>query len=388
MSAGHNESANRLLNTNLDVSRPRVSLLAALILTASDMGIAQSNQTAAERWLAKADLAPPFVAPASKQEWEIKRREVRAQLWSLLGRLPPRPKTPKVEILSRDDRGDYVVERFQFDNEAGAMVPGYLLLPKNVSAKLPAILYCHWHGGDYDVGKEELFQARHTPEAPGPAFARRGYVVLAIDASGFGERNGHGPDGPAEKNYTAEETASKFNLWVGRTFWGMLLRDDLMALDYLASRPDVDPDRIGVTGMSMGATRTWWLMALDERIKAGVAIACLSRYQNVIEHGLLHEFDIGYFVPNMLNHFDSEAVVALIAPRPVLLQTGDQDNGSPVDGIRAIESAVRPVYRLYGQENAFRSLIYPGLAHVYTPEMWARTLAWMDERLRAAANQD
>jgi hypothetical protein len=72
----------------------------------------------------------------------------------------------------------------------------------------------------------------------------------------------------------------------------------------------------------------------------------------------------------------------------VLLQTGDQDNGSPVDGIRAIESAVRPMYRLYGKENAFRSLIYPGLAHVYTPEMWAKTLAWMDERLRAAATQD
>jgi dienelactone hydrolase len=372
---------------NLNVSRVRVCLLAAFIPAASDIGIAQVDHTVAERWLAKAELAPPFVVPASKEAWEVKRQEVRIELWKLLGRLPPRPKTPKVEILSREDRGEYVVEKFQFDNEAGAMVPGYLLLPKNASAKLPAILYCHWHGGDYDVGKEELFQARHTPEQPGPAFARRGYVVLAIDASGFGERNGQGPDGPAEKNYTAEETASKFNLWVGRTFWGMLLRDDLMALDYLASRPEVDPDRIGVTGMSMGATRTWWLMALDERLKTGVAIACLSRYQNVIEHRLLHEFDIGYFVPNMLNHFDSEAVLALIAPRPVLLQTGDQDRGSPVDGIHAIESAVRPVYRLYAKENAFQSLVYAGLAHVYTPEMWAKTLAWMDEHLRPGADQ-
>ena len=371
---------------NLNVSRVWVCLFAAFVPAASNIGIAQADHTVAERWLAKAELAPPFVVPASKEAWEVKRQEVRIELWKLLGRLPPRPKTPEVEILSREDYGEYVVEKFQFDNEAGAIVPGYLLVPKNASAKLPAILYCHWHGGDYDVGKEELFQARHTPEQPGPAFARRGYVVLAIDASGFGERNGQGPDGPAEKNYTAEETASKFNLWVGRTFWGMLLRDDLMALDYLASRPEVDPDRIGVTGMSMGATRTWWLMALDERLKTGVAIACLSRYQNVIEHRLLHEFDIGYFVPNMLNHFDSEAVVALIAPRPLLLQTGDQDPGSPVDGIHAIESAVRPVYQLYAKGNAFQSLVYPGLAHVYTPEMWAKTLAWMNERLRPTAD--
>jgi len=253
----------------------------------------------------------------------VKRQEIRAELWKLLGKLPPRPKTPKVETLSREDRGDYVVEKFQFDNNAGSMVRGYLLLPKGTSEKRPAILYCHWHAGEYDLGKEELFQAKHTPEAPGPAFARRGYVILAIDASGFGERNGQGPDGTAEKDYTAEETASKFNLWVGRTFWGMLLRDDLIALDYLASRPEVDTERIGVTGMSMGATRTWWLMALDERLKTGVAIACLTRYQNMIEHGAIHEHDIGYFVPNLLKHFDTEAVVALIAPRPVMFQTGD-----------------------------------------------------------------
>jgi dienelactone hydrolase len=360
---------------------------AGFLLAASNVIAGQSDQTVAEQWLSKAGLAPAFAAPASREAWETERQGIRAELWKLLGQLPPRPKTPVVVTLSREDRGDFVLEKFQIDNDAGSMVPGYLLLPKGTSERHPAILYCHWHAGQYDLGKEELFQAKHTPEAPGPAFARRGYVVLAIDASGFGERNGQGPDGPAEKDYTAEETASKFNLWVGRTFWGMLLRDDLIALDYLASRPEVDPERIGVTGMSMGATRTWWLMALDERLRAGVAIACLTRYQNMIEHGAIHEHDIGYFVPGMLKHFDTEAVVALIAPRPVLFQTGDSDGGSPVDGIRAIEAAVRPVYRLYGRDDAFRNIIYPGLGHVYTPEMWARTLAWMDEHLGAPAKQ-
>ncbi len=361
--------------------------LTCFVATCGVAAMAQTNQSDAERWLAKAELAPAFAAPATREAWDAKRQDVRAQLWKLLGRLPPRPKVPSVETLSREDRGDYVVEKFQFDNAAGSTVPGYLFLPKKAPGKLPAILYCHWHGGEYDIGKEELFQAKHTPEAPGPAFARRGYVVLGIDASGFGERNGHGPDGPSERSGAAEETAAKFNLWVGRTFWGMLVRDDLMALDYLASRPEVDPERIGVTGMSMGATRTWWLMALDERLKTGVAIACMTRYQNMIRHGAIHEHDIGYFVPGMLNHFDSEAVISLIAPRPVLFQTGDRDGGSPVDGVHAIEAAVRPVYRLYGKEDAFQSLVYPGLAHVYTPEMWAKTLAWMDEHLGAPADR-
>jgi dienelactone hydrolase len=344
--------------------------------------MAQTNQSTAARWLAKAEVAPPFAVPSSKAAWEGKRRQIRAKLWELLGKLPPRPKVPRVDTLSRKDRGDYRVEKFQFDNGAGAIVPGYLLLPAKPSGKVPGILFCHWHGGDYEIGKEELFQTRHMPEAPGPALARRGFVVVGIDAYCFGERNGQGPGGPTETNREGETTAAKFNLWVGRTLWGMIVRDDLMALDYLASRPEVDAERLGVTGISMGATRTWWLMAMDERLKAGVAVACLTRYQNLIQHESLKVHGIFYFVPNVLNYFDTEAVVALIAPRPVLFQTGDQDAGSPVDGIRDIESAVRPAYRLYGRESDFQNVIYPGLGHVYTAEMWAKTLAWMDDHLK------
>jgi dienelactone hydrolase len=345
--------------------------------------MAQTNQTASARWLANSELAPPLTLPKTKGAWELQRQQVRAELWSLLGKLPARPKVPRVEILSHEEREDYTCEKFQFDNEAGSTVPGYILLPKKLSGKAPAILFCHWHGGEYDIGKEELFQSRHTPEAPGPALARRGFVVLGIDAYCFGERNGSGPGGVKEKGQDGEWSASKFNLWVGRTLWGMILRDDLMALDYLESRPEVDPTRIGVTGISMGATRSWWLMALDERLKTGVAVACLTRYQNLIEHESLKAHGIYYFVPGFLNRFDTEAVIAMIAPRPVLFQTGDQDGGSPPDGIRAIESAVRPIYALFGREKDFQSVIYPGLGHVYTAEMWGKTMEWMSERLNS-----
>jgi dienelactone hydrolase len=354
----------------------------AVLWLAPNILMAQSNQTDAARWLAKADVAPPFAVGASKSAWENQRRQVRAQLWELLGKLPLRPKLPKVKTLSTEERDGYVVEKFQFDNGAGATVPGYLLRPKQVRGKAPAILYCHWHGGEYDIGKEELFQAKHTPEPPGPALVKRGFVVLAVDAYCFGERNGRGPGGPEEKGRDGETTASKFNLWVGRTLWGMMLRDDLMALDYLASRPEVDPQRIGVTGMSMGATRSWWLMALDERLRTGVAIACLTRYQDLIDHEALKAHGIYYFVPGLLNRFDTEAVLALLAPRPALFMNGDQDLGSPADGIHAIERAVRPAYSLYGREGEFESLVYPGQGHIYTPEMWARTLAWLDAKLK------
>jgi dienelactone hydrolase len=358
------------------------SFLAPAVLCTPLLMAQQHTPSAAEAWLSAAGRPPALTVPASLSDWEQQRLQNRQQILRLLGELPPRPLLPEVKILSREDRGKYVVEKFEFDNDAGSIVPGYILLPKGSgSAKRPAILYCHWHGGEYDIGKEEIFQAHHTPEPPGPTLAERGYVVLAIDAYCFGERNGKGPGGAQERNGDGEMTASKFNLWVGRTLWGMILRDDIIALDYLAVRPEVDPRRIGVMGMSMGATRSWWLMALDERLKTGVAVACLTRYQELIRHEALRAHGIYYFVPGFLNHFDTEAVIALIAPRPVLLMNGDRDVGSPVDGIRAVEAAVKPVYELYGQSANFRNEVYSGVGHVYMPEMWAKTLTWFDGTL-------
>jgi len=74
--------------------------------------------------------------------------------------------------------------------------------------------------------------------------------------------------------------------------------------------------------------------------------------------------------------------VALIAPRPVLFLDGDQDATAPADGIQAIQTAVRPVFRLYDKEAEFQSFIYPGPGQLYTPEMWTRTLEWLDARLK------
>jgi len=349
--------------------------------------MADTNQPVAEQWLAHTEIAPPIKFATSKAGWEKQRSEIRKTAWDSLGKLPPRPKRPTVKTLSREDKGDYIVEKFEFDNLAGAKVPGYILQPKNPAQKSPSILYCHWHGGQYEIGKEELFQAKHTPEPPGPALARRGYVVLGIDSYCFGERNGRGPGGANDVGNAGELTASKFNLWVGRTLWGMILRDDLMALDYLAGRNEVDAERIGVMGMSMGATRAWWLMALDERLKAGVPICCLTRYQSIIRNELLKAHGIYYYVPNFLNHFDTEAVIALIAPRPVLFLDGDQDGTSPVDGIHYIENAVRPVYGLYGKTGEFESIVYPGQGHLYTQEMWEKTLSFLDQKLKPSGTK-
>src|SRR5207302_8094751 len=108
-------------------------------------------------------------------------------------------------------------------------------------------------------------------------------------------RGGLTPGGPME-TYNRDDQSTfrlpqegllKYYLWMGRTLWGMMVRDDQVALDYLCSRPEVDPARIGVTGMSMGSTRSWWLAAVDDRIACLVGVACLTRYENLLRHGQL-----------------------------------------------------------------------------------------------------
>jgi dienelactone hydrolase len=297
-----------------------------------------------------------------------------------MGNVPARPGVPDVRILTREDRGGYIVEKFEFDNGADAVVPGYLLLPKG-GGKHPGIFYCHWHGGNYDLGKQEIFTTHHTPEIPAETLAAAGYVVMAVDAYCFGERQGKGPGGADERGSAEELSTSKRELWFGRSLWAMIVRDDQMALDYLFSRPEVDAKRVAVTGISMGATRSWWLMALDDRIKTGVAVGCLTRYQNLLTEEKLKAHGIYYFVPGILNHFDTEAIISLIAPRPILFMTGDEDIGSPVSGLHEIDEKVRPVYRLYGKDNAFVNIIYPHTGHVYTPDMWNKMQAWMKKEL-------
>jgi dienelactone hydrolase len=324
-----------------------------------------------------------FPLPRNLESWEARRQKVRQTLRQLLGDLPPRPEKLDVRVVERRERPEgFTVEKIEFDNGAGATVPGYVCVPRNLRGRAPAILFCHQHGGLYDKGKEAIFDNWPVDTPSAVEFTRRGYVLLAIDAYGFGERNGQGPLVPNETGGRGELTLSKLNLWLGRSLWGMMVRDDQIALDYLCTRPDVDAGRIGLTGMSMGSTRSWWLAALDDRPAAVVCVACLTRYQDLIAAGGLRQHGIYYFVPGLLRHFDTEAVVSLIAPRPLLTLTGDKDGGSPISGVEKINTFVQKVYDLYGKSDCFRGIVYGGAGHEYTPEMWRETLEWMDHWLK------
>ncbi len=323
---------------------------------------------------------PNWPMPTDLKRWQtVDRAQTRETLLRCLGEMPARPDPAKVKVVSREDHPDYVLERIEFHNGVDMMVTGLLLLPKNRKGPVPAVIGLHGHGSS----KESVCTDPKNGQLIGPLLAKRGYVVAAIDACFNGDRIGKGPAGPTldKGSYPQELSLFKLYLWQGRSLWGMMLREEQCLIDYLETRPEVDKTQIAATGMSMGCTRSWWLAAIDDRIKAVVGVACFTRYTELIAHGNLRKHGIYYFVPGILQHFDTEAIHALIAPRPHLELSGDQDGGAPTDGIVVLEKKLGALYGLYGKSDHFRSVIYKDTGHEYLPEMKIEMTEWLERHL-------
>lgn len=322
---------------------------------------------------------PEWPLPADLQKWKTTDRPAtRATLLRLLGEMPPRPDPKHVKILSREKKDGYTLERFEFHNGADSRVPGILLVPDGLKGPAPTIIGLHGHASSM----ETICTDETKPQYIGPILATKGYVVAAIDAYFNGERVGHGPRGQRENKLQQESSLFKFNLWLGRSLWGMMLRDEQCLLDYLETRPEVDKKRIAATGMSMGCVRASWLTAIDDRIHSHVGVCCFTRYTNLIAHGRLNAHAVYFYVPGVLAHFDTEAMYALCAPRPMLMLSGDEDGVAPLSGIEVLERKLNGLYELYNQPKNFRSVVYRGTGHEYLPEMKAEMIGWFDRHLR------
>lgn len=324
---------------------------------------------------------PDWPLPNDAKRWEMTdRAKTRATLLQCLGDVPDRPDPRKVRVTSRQDKGEFVLEYFEFHNGADMIVPGLIAFPKHHKGPAPVIVGMHGHSGS----KNEYLPNPDNPLSLGWMLIQKGFVVAAIDGYFNGDRIGKGPAGARldKGSYPQEMSLFKLHLWQGRSLWGMMVRDEQCLLDYLETRPEVDKSRIGATGMSMGCTRAWWLTALDDRVQAQVGVACFTRYTELIAHGNLRRHGIYYFVPGVFKHFDTEAIFALSAPRPMLQLSGDQDGGAPTDGVLTLEKKIGAVYRLYGRAENFRSVLYKDTGHEYLPEMRGEMVAWFEKHLR------
>lgn len=301
----------------------------------------------------------------------------RKELWGLLGDLPwqhtPRP--PR--LVAREEHENYMLERWVLDLNGIELVPALLLIPHKRQNPAPGMLYIHWHAGMYGLGKEQLVAGVKAQPAYAPVFAEKGIITLAIDSWCFGERK-HEADGSE-----GEQDAFKLMLWKGQVLYGMMMFDEFRALDFLASRPEVDRARLAAMGMSMGATKAWWLAALDPRIKVCMDICCFTDYDELIKTHGLKEHGIYYYVPSLLKHFQTAQINELIVPRAHLSVNGRRDPLTPPAGVEKIREYLLPLYREHGQESDCRIELFD-CAHVELPAMRTMILEWMDRFLVGA----
>jgi hypothetical protein len=306
-------------------------------------------------------------------EWQNQQQARRAQLWALLGDLPLRTR-PLATAIKVERHDGFTLEHVLLELNGIEPVASYLLIPDKRPERAPGLLYIHAHGDTYDVGKEELLQGRDVLRAYAPECAARGLVTLAIDSWCFSSRKREGAGARGEADTFKEM------LWRGQVLFGMMLFDEFQALTYLSERVEVDPQRLGVFGISMGATKAWWLAALDPRIKLCVDLCCLTDFEELVRAGNLAGHGIYYYVPGLRKHFEAGDINALIAPRPRLSLNGRRDSLTPPAGVRKIGAQLAPLYASLGRPGDCRIELFE-CGHEETPAMRKLVLEWLERYL-------
>jgi dienelactone hydrolase len=252
------------------------------------------------------------------------------------------------------------------------VVPALVIRPLGPVERLPAVVVLHGLGGTKE-GMAPLMEE----------LARRGYLALAIDARWHGER-GPGLQAAMIRAYRNER---------GHPYVFDTVFDLFRTLDYLQTRPDVDPQRLGMIGVSMGGQETWLTAALDPRVKVAVPVIGVNSFRWQAEHDRWHaranllpqvyeavRADLGEpavdtrvyraawarLTPGLMDRFDGPHLLPLIAPRPLLVLNGETDPLVPVEAARLAAESAHRAYEAAGVPERFRFEVAPGVGHAFT----------------------
>ena len=313
------------------------------------------------------------------------------------------------EVVERVDCGGYFRERILFNTSPQFKVPAFVLIPKKGRRPLPAIVDMHSHGGMFLFGKEKVVDlAPNHPAMVGyqkenydgrptaTELVKRGYLVITIDAFAFGERrlllasdSRYGSDRARfsvddvrqlnRQCASKESTLMKELAFAGTTWPGIVFWDDMRTVSYVASRPDVDPKRIGCIGISMGGYRSLFLSALDQRIRAGCVTGFMSTVRpmmraHVDTHSMVH------FLPGLHSYLDWPDVASLTAPRSLLVQQCSRDGLFPLVGMQEAVAGIQRAFNKAGCSANFSGRFYDA-PHRFTLAMQDEAFSWLDQRL-------
>lgn len=277
--------------------------------------------------------------------WEARKKRVQENLLASIGGLPA--KTPlRARTTATLDRPTFTVEKVIYESLPQFYVTACLFLPKKITAPAPAVIYCSGHA-------DAAFRS--------PVYQRviinlveKGFVVLAFDPIGQGERYQY-LDGEGQPNLGGPTTEHSYAglqcLINGESVARYMIHDGIRAVDYLLTRPEVDPKRIGITGRSGGGTQSAYIAAFDDRIHAVAPENYITTFRRIwaaigpqdAEQNFLSAHKLG------LDHGD---LLSVRAPKPALMLTTTRDYFS-IQGARETYREVKDIYRLYGAEMEF-----------------------------------
>lgn len=304
-------------------------------------------------------------------EWTARRGDLRRQAAEMLG-LDPLPERTdlRAAVTGVITQETFLVEKLHFQSIPGLYVTANLYRPRAPSAPAPAVLYLCGHSSvvtnGVSCGNKTGYQHH------GAWFARHGYVCLVVDTVQLGEIRGehHGTYRLGQWGWNARGyTPAGVEAWTG-----------IRALDYLATRPEVDRKRIGVTGRSGGGSYSWTIAALDDRVAAVAPVAGITDLRNHVVDGTIEGHCDCMFLVNT-HRWDYPLLAALCAPRPLLLVNTDADPIFPLDGVMRTHDFLRSVYALYGASTNLGLVIGPG-PHQDTQDLQVPVFRWFNRHLK------
>ncbi|MCS6849892.1 MAG: alpha/beta fold hydrolase [Gemmataceae bacterium] len=307
-----------------------------------------------------------------------------------------------IHSTQREDDG-LVSERLSFATEKkpdGGVerVPALLIRPEKIPRKLPAVIVLHGTGGSKEGMRQWLLH-----------LAQRGMIGIAIDARYHGERSGGAEGAAAYVQAITRAWRTKPGEPQEHPFYYDTVWDIWRTIDYLETRPDVDPRRIGMLGFSMGGIQTWLAAAVDDRVRVAVPAIAVQSFRWSLDNDrwqgrartirAAHEAaaqDLGEpevnakvcralwnkVIPGMLDQFDCPSMIRLFAGRPLLILNGENDPNCPIEGARLAFAAAEQAYKEVQAADKLKILVAPGVGHVVTNDQRHAALAWLEKWLK------
>ncbi len=308
----------------------------------------------------------------SLADWQAKRPEYVEQYYYMLG-LSPRPeKTPLAPTITGTLKEDgYEVDMIHYQSVPHLYVTGNLYRPAQVKdgERLPAVFYVCGHSGRGRNGNKVAYQSH------GIWFARHGYICLVVDTLQLGEIGAthHG-------TYNLERW-----WWHSRGYTpaGVEAWNGVRGIDYLVSRPDVDPERIAVTGISGGGAATFWVAAADERVKVAVPVSGMADLESYVPNRVINGHCDCMFLYNTYQ-WPWTRIANLVAPRPMLFINSDKDAIFPMDANNRIINRLERVYSLYGKGGDVDSVVSVG-GHAYRQDIRQAAYTFINAHLKGDA---